>query len=255
MKKILFAFAILMILLLIFGCDKERIVTSTEYIKEIEYIEKPADTILVFDTLYTVDTLYQYDTTHTGSGTDTIIVFDTVYNSSTDTLIITENIYDTITVTNNIYDTVTVTNNIYDTVTVTENHYDTTTISQCDPFVQFAFAALQYYGNAEILEFINTEFGYTDGWIYYLSITQSDLQSPSLGVYEIYGYANYWAVGFDAYYPLEYFWRLSYISGDPSDPDNWELSDPPARSSSKTGGVKLTIDREVNVVGSTIQNK
>ena len=192
---------------------------------------------------------------------------DTVFNNSTDTLIITENIYDTVTVidtvnvTNNIYDTVTVidtvniTNNIYDTVTVTVNHYDTTTISQCDPFVQFAFAALQYYGDAEILNLINSLFGYNDGWVYYLSISQSDLQSPSYGVYEIYGYANYWTVGFASYYPLEYFWRVTYLGGDPSDPDNWKLSDPPNRSSGKTGGVKFNIERDVNVAGSTILNK
>jgi len=239
MKKFAAALAILIIIALIFGCDKERTITSTEYIKEIEYIEKPADTVLIFDTLYTVDTLYKYDTTYIGGGDDTIIVTDTVFNNTIDTLVITEYNYDTITV--------------FDTVTV--NHYDTVTISECDPFVQFAFAALQYYGNAEILSFINGEFGYNDGWIYYLGITQSDLQSPSYGVYEIYGYANYWTVGFDAYYPLEYFWRLTYLGGDPSDPDNWELSDPPARSSSITSGVKLSIDREANVVGSTILNK
>lgn len=254
MKKFILGIAILTILIflaLTLGCDKEKTITSTEYIHEIEYIEKPGDTVFVFDTLLTVDTLIQYDTTHTGGGTDTIIVMDTVYNNSTDTVTITENIYDTV----SIIDTVNITNNIYDTVTVTVNHYDTTTISQCDPFVQFAFAALQYYGNAEIMTFVNGEFGYNNGWIYYLAITQSDLQSPSYGVYEIYGYSNYWTVDFSGYYPLEYFWRLSYLGGDPSDPDNWELSDPPAKSSSKTGGVKLSIDREANIVGGTIQNR
>ncbi len=252
MKKFILALAILTILVflaLMPGCDKQKTITSTEYIKEIEYIEKPADTVLIFDTLFTIDTLFQYDTTYIGEGTDTIIVLDTVFNSTTDTLIITENIYDTVMV----IDTVTVAINHYDTVTV--NSVDTVTLSQCEPFVQFAFAALQYYGNAEILDFINSEFGYNDGWIYFLSISQSDLQSPSYGVYEIYGYANYWTVEFDAYYPLEYFWKVTYLDGDPSDPDNWELSEPPARTSGKTGGVKLTIDREVNVVGTSLQIK
>ncbi|RKX19352.1 MAG: hypothetical protein DRP51_07575 [Candidatus Zixiibacteriota bacterium] len=257
MKKFAAALAILIIIALIFGCDKERTITSTEYIKEIEYIEKPADTVLIFDTLYTLDTLYQYDTTYIGEGTDTIIVTDTVFNNTIDTLVITEYNYDTITVfdtvTQNFYDTVTVAINHYDTVTV--NSTDTVMVSQCEPFVQFAFAALQYYGNAEILSFINGEFGYNDGWIYYLAITQSDLQSSSQGVYEIYGYANYWTVEFDAYYPLEYFWRLTYLGGDPSDPDNWELSDPPARSSSITSGVKLSIERDAIVVGNSLQTK
>ncbi|MCP4703774.1 MAG: hypothetical protein GY865_04115 [candidate division Zixibacteria bacterium] len=249
MKKILLGFAILFILvslILILGCDKERTITSTEYIEKIEYIEKPADTVLVYDTLYTIDTLYQYDTTHTGTGgTDTITVIDTIYNNSTDTLTITEYIFDT----------VTITNTVYDTVTNTVNHYDTTTISQCDPFLQFAHSAMQYYGTADILELVNSEFGYADGWVYYLGITQCDVQSPSAGVYEIYGYANFWSVEFDAYYPLEYFWRMTHISGDPDDPDNWELSDPPARSSSKTGGVKLSIEHDISTVGTTIQNK
>ena len=143
------------------------------------------------------------------------------------------------------YDTTTV----LDTITVVDTIeiVDTITISQCEPFVQFAFAALQYYGNAEILTFINNEFGIDDGWIYYLSITQCDLQSPSPGVYNIYGYANYWTIEFDAYYPLEYYWGVSYLGNDPSDIDNWELTDPSAQTSTlsanKTGGIKIATER------------
>ena len=63
MKKFILGLTILTILIIltsILGCDKEKIITSTEYIHEIEYIEKPDDTVFVFDTLLTVDTLYQY---------------------------------------------------------------------------------------------------------------------------------------------------------------------------------------------------
>ena len=251
MKKLLLVFGFLTILALIFGCDKQRTITSTEYVKEIEYLPGTVDTVLMLDTILQIDTVIVYDTTKSGGGTDTLFIIDTVTNETVDTLIITETVTDTITVTIDHYDTVTV--NHYDTVTV--HDVDTVTISQCDPFVQFAFAAMEYYGNAEILNFINGEFGFTDGWIYYLSIGQCDLQSPSPGVYEIYGYANYWTVEFDGYYPLEFFWQLSYLGDDPSDPDNWELSDPPARSSGKTGGIQLTIDRTANVVGSSVQIK
>jgi len=236
MKKILAAFSGIFIIILIFGCDKEKTITSTEYIHEIEYLQGPTDTVLVIDTLQKIDTLVFHDTVTIG-GTDTIIAYDTVYNTIIDTQEITEYIFDTVVKIENFYDTVIV------------NHIDTVTAYECQPFVHFAFTSLQFYADPIILDFINTEYGYTDGWVYYLSITQSDIQSPSAGVYDIYGYADYWTTDFAGFYPLEYYWRMSYLGGDPSDPENWELSDPPTQTTSKSGGLKIAIERDANIVG------
>ena len=81
-SRYIFSSILLVILLFLVtaGCEKERIVESTEYIRDIEYIELPADTI------YKVDSIFI-------NNSDTINNFDTVY------------IHDTITYDNNIYDT------------------------------------------------------------------------------------------------------------------------------------------------------
>ena len=216
MRKLALALILLLLGVIIFSCEKEKTVTSTEYIHDIEYVEGPTDTIFMIDTLMRVDTLIQYDTTG-GSGIDT--VFDTVYQTETDTLFISEYFYDTVTVTNTIYDTVVNT--------------------ECLPFVHFAFTCLPVHADPVILDFIYNETGYDEGWIYYLSSAQTDMDSPSTGVYDFYGYVNYWTTDFTGYYPMEYYWRMTYLGDDPSDPDNWELSDPPSRSSGKVGGVQL----------------
>jgi hypothetical protein len=229
-RKLLLAFILLFVGLTIFSCEKEKTVTSTEYIHDIEYIEGPTDTVLMIDTLLRIDTLIQYDTTGVND-IDTVTIIDTVFQTATDTLYITEYIYDT----TRIVDTVTITNHIYDTVTV----IDTVTNTECLPFVHFAFTCMPVHADPVILDFINTETGYSEGWIYYLSSAQTDMQSPSNGVYDFYGFVNYWTADFTGYYPMEYYWRMSYLSGDPSDPANWELSDPPMRTDGKVGGLKL----------------
>ena len=232
MRKSALALILLLLGVIIFSCEKEKTVTSTEYIHDIEYVEGPTDTIFMIDTLMRVDTLIQYDTTG-GSGIDT--VFDTVYQTETDTVIISEYVYDT----TEIVDTVTVTNTIYDTITVTNTVYDTVVNTECLPFVHFAFTCMPVHADPVILDFIYNETGYDEGWIYYLSSAQTDMESPSNGVYDCYGYVNYWTTDFTGYYPMEYYWRMTYLGDDPSDPANWQLSDPPSRSSGKVGGVQL----------------
>jgi len=224
------------ILLLAFvSCENRERITETEYVHDIQYVESPPDTVLRIDTLYRNDTLTQFDTVFMGGGDtvvqyDTVMQIDTVFDSSTDTVTITQVIHDT----TMIFDTVNVVNTIYDTVT----RIDTVVQEACAPFVQFAFSAMQYHADAEVIAFINSEFGYDDGWVYYLSIAMSDISSPSTGVYDFYGYIDYWAPDFSGYYPLEYYWRVSLTGGDPADPDNWQLSEPPS-APKREPGVRL----------------
>lgn len=240
MKKILPASVLLVIILLIFGCEKERTITSTEYIHEIEYVEGPTDTVFVFDTLFQVDTLFQQDSI-TVNTFDTIIIVDTLFEFITDTLAITEYINDTIV----LFDTVTIVENIYDTIYV----IDTVVTFGCPPYVHFAFASMPYYTDQQVIDFINAEFGYSNGWIYYLSLSMTDVSSPSDGVYNFYGYVNYWTPNWSAYCPLVYYWRMTFLGGDPSDPDSWQLSDPPTGSSGKIGGLRLSTEHEASVPG------
>ena len=44
MKRTLFLLAAILILLMVYGCDKEKIVTNTEIVKETEYIQSDPDT-------------------------------------------------------------------------------------------------------------------------------------------------------------------------------------------------------------------
>ncbi|MBU0983858.1 MAG: hypothetical protein KKA42_08310 [candidate division Zixibacteria bacterium] len=204
------------------ACEKEKIVESTEYISETEYITLPPDTVFQvrIDTVYTSDS--------------TII-------NNTDTVTIT--VHDTVVQVTTIIDTVF----SVDTVTTIQHHYDTTTVTivdtvttlQCDPNEYLAMAALQYYANSEVIQFINSEFGYTDGWVLYLNPFQSDVQSPSAGVYDIYGYIDYWTPEWDGYYVLEYYYRIDYTSGDPTNPENWTLSEPPAASPTRQPGMRI----------------
>jgi len=144
------------------GCDKERIVESTEYVRE--YVELPPDTVWRLDTvivkdsvtIYTVDTVFQHDTVvQVNHVFDTVNVHDTVatvahhYDTVTivDTVVQITQVYDTLFVTDTIvtvqhhyhYDTVTVVDTViqgggtvYDTVVVVDtivtvqHHYDTT---------------------------------------------------------------------------------------------------------------------------------
>jgi len=223
---------LVMVLFLAFsGCEKERIVESTEYIHDIEYLELPPETV------YNVDTLVINDSTIVNS-TDTVLVYDTVIQ--------TNYVYDTIIQTNYVYDTVVQTNYIHDTVTVIQNHYDTVevidtvTLAQCTPNEYLAIAALQYYSDPLVLEFINQEFGINEGWIYYLSTYQLALTKQSDEVYDIYGYIDFWMSDWSGYYPLEYYWRLIHTGGDPADPSNWEMAEPPAAAGPFNPGLKLS---------------
>ncbi len=165
--------------LFVSGCDKEKIVQSTEIIHEIQT-----------DTLYQVDSVFVEDTTI-------------------------------------IYDVDTVFNTVYDTVVqavVTAN-------------VHSAFTAMQAFSDVKVLEFINTQFQIEDGWVFYLSPFMSYVANPSLNVYDFSCYIDYWTLDLSAYYPLEYGWRMTYVSGDPSIPNNWTIEDLPAIS-----GTSIKID-------------
>jgi hypothetical protein len=187
------------------GCDKERIVESTEYVHDTQYIEQPPDTVFMVDTVYSNDSILIHQT-------DTFYVHDTVVQM--------EYIHDTV------------------TVVVT----DTVETTQCAPNEYLAFAALQYYCDPLVIELVNSEFGLTDGWIFYLSAFQVELTSQSEDVYDIYGYIDYWTTDWSGYYPIEYYWRLTYTGGDPADPHNWDMGDPPAYAPGHAPGVKLIRD-------------
>lgn len=235
MKKMLIFLLLPVIAVLIFGCEKEKIITSTEYIHDIEYLEGPTDTVFVMDTLVRVDTLVQHDSTIVYTH-DTIIIVDTIVVASTDTLFITEYVFDTVTV----HDTVTVVETIYDTITIV----DTVVMEENLPHVNLAFASMGYHADQEVLDFIKEAFGYSDGWVYYLSLAMTFTSSPSTGIYDFYGYIDYWTPDWSGYYLLEYYWRMTYLGGEPTDPNNWRLSDPPAGASGRAGGLKLSVERK-----------
>lgn len=199
-------------ILVIAGCDKERIVTSTEYIERVEYVESPPDTILLVDTLLVGDTVIV-------RVSDTVLQYDTIVQTIHDTIVLIEQHYDTITIT------------------------DTIANSQGLPNEHLAFAALQYYSNPLVIAYINLQFGYTGGWVFYLSEFQVDLNSGSSGVYDIYGYIDYWTPNWVAYYFLDFWWRLSYTGGDPSDMENWQMSEPPPTASGRPPGLRINQDR------------
>ncbi|MBD3332860.1 hypothetical protein GF356_08415 [candidate division GN15 bacterium] len=271
MKRLLISALVALTLtagLTIIGCDKERIVESSEKVQEIVEV---TDTVFVRDTIYRVDSINTVDTiTQYVGETDTIVYhdttwrydttwrFDTTYITETDTVVIVDTVvmvggsddtvyvdtsavqYDTIM----IYDTTTITDTItqldtimqvdtviqtqLDTVYQTQYVYDTVTISQCEPQVHFAYAALQGWGDIEVISSINAEYGYEDGWVFWLSIYMTAIENPSPGVYDFYGYIDYWSPDWSQFVPFEFGYRLTYISGDASDPNNWQLTDAPA---------------------------
>ncbi|MDX9858748.1 MAG: hypothetical protein RBT76_13235 [candidate division Zixibacteria bacterium] len=227
MKRLLVLASALLLLSLVplfSGCDKERIVESTEYIEKIEYVDVPADTVIVIDTVVIRDSV-------SVNTTDTVVVIDTVYSQTT--------IHDTITVVQNHYDTTIVT--VTDTVVTVQHHYDTVEVVSFAPNGALAFTAMQAYSDQLVIDFITQEFGYTDGWVLYLSTYQVDLQQQSAGVYDIYGYIDYWLPDWSAYYPLEFYWRMSYDGGDPADPNNWSIAEPTS-SIGHEPGISLSAD-------------
>ena len=191
-------------LALALGCNKEKIVTSTEYIHDIEYVETPPDTVFFVDTVVTHDSVLVY-------AVDTVVLIDTTIQTIVDTVI----------------DTVVTVEHHYDTVVIT----DTVLTAQCSPNEHFAFAAVQYYSDPLVIELVYQEFGLTDGWVFYLSEFQSDLTVQSSSVYDIYGLIDYWTTDWSGFHPFEYYWRVSFLGGDPADVNNWELSEPPSGAS------------------------
>ncbi len=222
MKNLLTLATAVILVAAFLSCERIEKVTETEYVHDIKYIENPPDTIFKLDTLYRADTVIIRDTVE-GGGIDTVIITNIIRD--------TVRIHDTVTITNIIHDTITVTRTIHDTVTV----IDTVETESCPPYAHFAFVALQYHADAEVIAFINSEFGYEDGWVYYLSIMMSEMSNPSTGVYDFYGYIDYWAPDWSGYYPIEYYFRVSYLGGDVSDPDNWQLSEPPSNAKNQPG--------------------
>ncbi|MCD6248772.1 MAG: hypothetical protein J7J98_00395 [candidate division Zixibacteria bacterium] len=185
------------------GCDKEKIVESTEIVKETEYIALPPDTVFQTDTVFVNDSVAVYTT-------DTVVVTDTIVQV------------------NYIYDTTTIVQNHYDTVTVTV--IDTVMTAQCGPEEYTAMGALQYHCDPLVMQMIQQEFGLTDGWIYYLTSNQLEFTQQSATVYDIYGYIDYWNADWSGYYPLEFNWRMTFTGSDPTDPNHWSMSEPPAAS-------------------------
>jgi hypothetical protein len=203
------------VLLPIAGCDHEKIVESTEYIRETEYL--PGDTVRI------VDTVYSNDSTSV-TIIDTVMIIDTVVQQI--------HTYDTI--------------RVHDTVVTVQNHYDTTVVTdtvltiQCAPSESFAVTAMQYYADAEVLAYINSEFAITDGWVFYLSTFQLDLTRQNQNVYDMYGYIDYWTPDWSGFYALEFYWELTYTGGDPADPANWVMSEPPAAGPAhQTPGIRV----------------
>jgi hypothetical protein len=201
------------------GCDKERIVESTEYIHDIEYVELPPDTVLKIDTVFSSDSVIIYST-------DTLILYDTVAQVSY------------------IYDTVFSHDTIVTVIT------DTVQMTQCTPNEYLAVTALQYYSDPLVLDLINQEFGINSGWIFYLSAFQLDVTAQSTNVYDIYGYIDYWTDDWSGFYAIEFYWRLTYISGDPAHPGSWQMSDPPTAAPGFKSGIKIIQDsRQTQPVG------
>jgi len=230
MRRILFvaiSLSLFLALSFVAGCDKEKIVESTEIIKETEYIALPPDTVILTDTVFINDSV----NVHT---TDTVVIIDTIIQTNT--------VYDTVTVT--VHDTTITIQYQYDTITVTVT--DTIMTGQCDPDEYTAMGALQHHCDPLVMQLILQEFGLTEGWIYYLSSNQLAFTQPSATVYDIYGYIEYWTVDWSGYYPLEFNWRLTFTGSDPTDPNHWTMSEPPVASP----GLKIvprTTDAQMNM--------
>ncbi|MBU8932803.1 MAG: hypothetical protein KOO62_02240 [candidate division Zixibacteria bacterium] len=241
MQKILAIIGVLVIVaMLMSGCDKERIVTSTEVIHDIEYVQLPPDTVIQYDTVSISDPVTIYEV-------DTVILYDTTSQNVTDTVYQVNTVYDTVVQMTYVYDTIVQVDHIYDTIVQYEYVHtvdtvevtDTVTNTQCSPNETFATTAMEYHCNPLVLEMINQEFGYTDGWVLYLTEWQVGISQPGTGTYDIHGYIDYWTPDWSAYYPIEYSWRLSYVSGDPAIPTNWQMSEPPTAVAPMEPGVSL----------------
>ncbi|PWB75551.1 hypothetical protein C3F09_01945 [candidate division GN15 bacterium] len=185
------------------GCNKERVVESTEYVHDIQYIQSPPDTIIVRDTVF---------------HSDSVVV------NTRDTIRIT----DTLRIVSVIHDTIRVINTVYDTVRVTSVVHDTVLKTQCTPSQQLAVDAMISQSDPLILDFLLQQVGENDGWVFHLSPSQMDITQVSSTVWDIYSLVDYWSSDFSGYYQIEMLWRLTYTGGDASNPNNWTMTDAPA---------------------------
>ena len=129
----------------------------------------------------------------------------------------------------------------YDTVYVTDTVGGSGT-GLGSPNEFLAVTALHFHNDPLVIDFINQEFGFTDGWIFYLSTYQLQLLKQSDQVYDIGGYIDYWSPDWSGYYPLEFVWRMTHTGGDPADPLNWAISEPPGTVEGKDPGMRLRKD-------------
>lgn len=233
------AIALFAAVLFINSCDKERIVESTERVTE--YIQLPPDTVTVTVTVFDTDTVFQTDSIYMNS-TDTVRIHDTIRTT------VTVIVHDTVVTVQHHYDTTIV----LDTVVQIVNHYDTTVVTdtilrtQCNPSAITAIGAMASKTDPMVIDFINQEFGFDDGWVLYLSPEMMDVTQVSTNVYDIYGYIDYWTPDWSGFYPFEMGWRLTYISGDPANPNSWQMVEPPSTTSSHQNGLKR-VNRSVPI--------
>ena len=192
------------------GCNKEKIVESTEYVHDIQYVESPPDTVTIRDTIYR---------------SDSVIVH------STDTVKIT----DTLRITNTIHDTVRITNVVHDTVRITSIVHDTVLKAQCTASTQLAIDAMISQAEPLLSDFLMEQVGQNDGWVFHLSPSQMDVSQASSTVWDIYSVVDYWAADWSGYYQVEMYWRMTFNGGDASNPSNWSMSDPPAAQKYQPG--------------------
>lgn len=185
------------------GCNKERIVESTEYIHDIQYVESPPDTVMVHDTVYRSDSL--------------------IVNTR-DTVRIT----DTLRITNTVHDTVRITSVVHDTVRITSIVHDTVLKAQCTASTQMAIDAMISQAEPLLSSFLMEQVGQNDGWVFHLSPSQMDISQASSTVWDIYSVVDYWAADWSGYYQVEMYWRMTFNGGDASNPANWTMGDPPA---------------------------
>jgi len=138
-------------------------------------------------------------------------------------------------------DTVLEIRTVYDTVRVTDTVQLVDTVNTqtgSGANAPLAIAALQYHTDPLVLEFAEAEFGLTDGWIFYLSSLQLAAESPSPGVFDLFGYIDFWAPDWSGYYPLEFGWRLTYKGGDAANPANWTQTEPPSAVAGHSPGLR-----------------
>jgi len=255
------------------GCDKEKVLesTETEYVHDIEYVQLPPDTVMINNTVYhhdtvtvfDTDTIYRVDTVagqivydtvvqvHNHYDTTTVYLHDTISNTYYihDTVFVNYGSVDTVTIVQTIHDTTTIVQTVHDTTTVVVTVHDTVTVSGSGtPNAYLAYTALQYYTDDAVFDVIYENFEVSGGWVLYQSIYECDIEYPATYTYDIYGQIDYWTEEWDSFYPLEFYWRMKYVSGDPANPTNWSITEPPTVSGMGDPGVNRVANRAPIIV-------